>query len=277
MATRDYKPYTPSRRFMSVIDFSELSDKRPERSLLSKLKRHTGHNNYGRITSRFRGRGHKRLYRVLDFRREKDSIPAKVAAIEYDPNRSANIALLHYADGEKRYIIAPLGLKVGQTLMNGPEAEVRVGNCLPLRSIPVGTTVHAIEMKPGKGAQLARTAGASVQLLAREGDYATLRLPSGEARKVHVLCRAVIGQVGNLDFENISIGKAGRTRWLGRRPHNRGVSMNPVDHPNGGGEGKSKGGGGWHHPRSPWGQLSKGLKTRKPHKPSDKYIVKRRG
>lgn len=273
MAIRSYKPYTPSRREMTTLDYSELTPKRPEKSLVKVLKSRAGHNNNGRITSRFRGGGNKRLYRLIDFQRMKDGIPAKVASIEYDPYRSANIALLNYVDGEKRYILAPSGVKVGQTLMNGPEAEVRVGNCLPLKNIPVGTTIHAIEMKPGKGAQLARSAGASVQLLAREGDMATLRLPSGEARKVSSRCRATIGQVGNLDHENVNIGKAGRVRWVGRRPHNRGVVMNPIDHPMGGGEGRSSGG---RHPCSPWGQLSKGLKTRKPRKPSNQYIVKRR-
>lgn len=277
MGIRTYKPYTPSRRFMSTSDFSELTPKKKrEESLVVRLKRRAAHNNAGRITSRFRGGGHKRHYRIVDFRRDKDGIPAKVAAIEYDPNRSANIALLNYADGEKRYIIAPVGLQVGQTVMNGPEAEIRVGNCLPLSNIPVGSTVHAIELKPGKGAQMARSAGSAVQMLAREGDYATLRMPSGEVRKVHSSCRATLGQVGNIDHENLTIGKAGRMRWMGRRPHNRGVTMNPVDHPNGGGEGKAKSGGGWHHPRSPWGQLSKGLKTRKPRKQSSKFIVKRR-
>jgi len=274
MAIRKFKPYTPSRRSMTTIEFTEVTSKRPEKALVTKVKRHSGHNNAGRVTSRFRGGGHKRLFRVVDFRRTKDGVPARVASIEYDPNRSANIALLNYVDGEKRYILAPLGLRVGQTLMSGPDAEVRVGNSLPLKNIPVGTTIHAIEMRPGKGAQLARSAGVAVQLLAREGDYATLRLPSGEARKVHVTCRATIGQVGNLDHENVSIGKAGRVRWLGRRPHNRGVTMNPVDHPMGGGEGRSSGG---RHPCSPWGQLAKGLKTRKPRKPSNQYIVKRRG
>ncbi len=274
MGIRNYKPYTKSRRAMTSLDFSEITRKRPEKSLTVRAKRKSGHNSSGRTTVRFRGGGHKRQFRLIDFRRDKDSVPARVASIEYDPNRSANVALLNYIDGEKRYILAPQGLRVGQKIMNGPEAEVRVGNCLPLKNIPVGTTVHAIEMKPGKGAQLARSAGSAVQLLAREGDYATLRLPSGEARKVHVLCRATIGQVGNLDYENVAIGKAGRTRWMGRRPHNRGVTMNPVDHPMGGGEGKSSGG---RHPCSPWGQLAKGQKTRKMRKPSNKYIVKRRG
>ncbi len=273
MPVKTFKPYTPVRRTLTVLDFTVITKKSPERSLVEKHHRKQGHNNQGRITSRFRGGGHKRQYRRIDFRRDKDSIPARVASIEYDPNRSAHIALLNYADGEKRYILAPNGVQVGQTLMNGPEAEVRVGNCLPLRNIPVGTEVHAIEMKPGKGAQMARSAGSTVQLLAREGDYATLRLPSGEVRKVLAACRATIGQVGNLDHENVTIGKAGRTRWLGKRPHNRGVVMNPVDHPMGGGEGKSSGG---RHPCSPWGQKSKGLKTRKPKKPSSKFIVTRR-
>lgn len=277
MGIKTYKPYTPARRTLTTLTYPYLArENKPERTLVERLNRKSGHNCYGRITCRFRGGGHARHYRTIDFKRDKDNIIGKVASIEYDPNRSAHIALLNYVDGEKRYILSPQGLVVGQEIMSGPQAEVRTGNCLPLKNIPVGTTVHAVELKPGKGAQMGRTAGAAIQLLAREGDYATLRLPSGEVRKVHVTCRATIGQVGNLDHENVTIGKAGRQRWLGKRPHNRGVSMNPVDHPNGGGEGKSKGGGGWHHPRSPWGQLSKGLKTRKPSKSSNKYIVKRR-
>jgi large subunit ribosomal protein L2 len=259
---------------MSVASFDEITRSTPEKSLLMPMKSTGGRNNNGRITSRFMGGGHKRRYRLIDFKRDKDGIPAKVASVEYDPNRTSRIALLNYADGEKRYIIAPVGLTVGQEVLSGEQAEIQPGNTLKLRNIPVGTTVHAIELKPGKGAQMAKSAGSSAQLLAREGEYATLRLPSGEVRLVHRECRATIGQVGNLEHENINIGKAGRSRWLGKRPHNRGVSMNPVDHPLGGGEGKTSGG---RHPVSPWGQLAKGFKTRKKKNASSKYIVKRRG
>ena len=255
-----------------VIDPDVTPDKEPEKSLLEPLPKTGGRNTYGRVTVRFRGGGHKRLYRIIDFKRNKDNIPAKVAAIEYDPNRSANIALLHYADGEKRYILAPLGLKVGDEIMSGEEVEVKVGNCMPLKNIPLGTIVHNIELRPGKGGQMARAAGAFAQVMAKEGGYVHLRLPSGEIRMVHENCRATIGQVGNIDHENVTIGKAGRSRWLGRRPHVRGVAMNPVDHPMGGGEGRTHGG---RHPCSPWGQLAKGLKTRG-KKPSDKFIVRRR-
>jgi large subunit ribosomal protein L2 len=273
MGVKTFKPVTPSLRFTTVSTFEEITKTKPERSLVAPLPKSGGRNNLGKMTSRHRGGGHKRLYRIIDFKRDKVDIPAKVAAIEYDPNRSARIALLHYADGEKRYILAPVGLQVGDTLVSGDEAEFRVGNCMPLRNIPLGTTIHNVELRVGRGGQLGRSAGTSVQLLAREGNYAQLRLPSGEVRMVRVECRATIGQVGNLDHENISIGKAGRSRWLGWRPHVRGVAMNPVDHPMGGGEGKSSGG---RHPCSPWGQKSKGLKTRKRKKLSSKYILKMR-
>jgi len=240
------------------------------------VKKSGGRNNLGRITSRHRGGGHKRMYRVIDFKRDRHGVEAKVAAIEYDPNRSARIALVQYVDGEKRYIIAPDGLKVGQKVNSGSGVEVQVGNSLPLLEIPVGTFVHNVEIKPGKGGQLGRSAGNSLQLMAKEGDFATVKLPSGEVRKVPVICYATVGVVGNLDHENLSLGKAGRSRWLGIRPQTRGMAMNPVDHPMGGGEGRSKSGGGWQHPESPWGKYAKGLKTRKRKSPSNKYIVKRR-
>jgi large subunit ribosomal protein L2 len=259
---------------MSVSTFEEVTRSKPERSLVEGVShRSGGRNSYGRVTSWHRGGGHKRLWRKIDFRRDKHGVPAKVAAVEYDPNRSARIALLHYKDGEKRYILAPQGLEVGHEVLSGPGADIRPGNTLPLQSIPLGTVIHGIELKPGKGAQLARSAGVGAQLMAREGDYATLRMPSGENRLVHVRCQATIGQVGNLDHENRSIGKAGRSRWLGKRPNNRGVAMNPVDHPMGGGEGKSSGG---RHPCTPWGKPTKGYKTRK-NSATDKWIVKRRG
>ncbi|MDZ7288833.1 MAG: 50S ribosomal protein L2 [candidate division KSB1 bacterium] len=273
MGIKTFKPTTPSLRFTTSSTFEEITKITPERSLLEPLSKSGGRNNLGKVTSRHRGGGHKRRYRCIDFKRDKRDIPAKVAAIEYDPNRSARIALLHYTDGEKRYILAPVGLNVGDTVMSGENAEFRVGNALPLRSIPVGTMVHNVELKTGHGGQLGRSAGSAAQLMAREGDYAQLRLPSGEMRMVRTECYATIGQVGNLDHENISLGKAGRSRWLGWRPHVRGVAMNPVDHPMGGGEGKSSGG---RHPCSPWGQKAKGLKTRKRNKPSNKYIIKRR-
>jgi large subunit ribosomal protein L2 len=274
MAVKNYRPITPGRRGMSVSDFGEVTRKRPERSLVEgRVNKSGGRNGYGRITSWHRGGGHKRRYRKIDFRRDKPGVPAKVATIEYDPNRSANIALLHYADGEKRYILAPTELRVGDPVMSGPGAEIRPGNALPLSRIPLGTVLHAIEMKPGKGAQMVRAAGGSAQLMAREGRYATLRLPSGEHRKILVDCTATIGQVGNLDHENQSIGKAGRSRWLGKRSNVRGVAMNPVDHPMGGGEGRSSGG---RQPCTPWGKPTKGYKTRH-NKRSNKYIVKRRG
>jgi large subunit ribosomal protein L2 len=274
MAIRKYKPTSAGRRRMSVTTFDEVTRDRPERSLVEgRVTKTGGRNVNGRVTIWQRGGGHKRRYRRIDFRREKVGIPAKVAAIEYDPNRSAHIALLHYADGEKRYIPAPTGVVVGDELVSGPDAEIRPGNALPLERIPLGTVLHAIEMKPGKGAQLVRAAGGSAQLMAREGNYVTLRMPSGENRMIHVRCQATIGQVGNLDHENQRIGKAGRARWRGRRPNVRGVAMNPVDHPMGGGEGRSSGG---RHPCTPWGKPTKGHKTRKNHR-SDKYIVKRRG
>jgi large subunit ribosomal protein L2 len=274
MGVRNYKPTSPGRRGMSVSDFSELTRGTPERSLVEgRVNRTGGRNAHGRITSWQRGGGHKRRYRRVDFRREKFGVPARVAAIEYDPNRSANIALLHYRDGEKRYIIAPAEVRVGDVLESGPSAEIRPGNALPLANIPLGTVVHAIEMKPRKGAQLVRAAGLGAQLMAREGRYATLRMPSGEHRLIHVDCMATIGQVGNADQEKATIGKAGRSRWLGRRSNVRGVAMNPVDHPMGGGEGKSAGG---RHPCTPWGVPTKGHKTRK-NRRTQKYVVKRRG
>jgi large subunit ribosomal protein L2 len=271
MAVIQLNPRTPGQRFMQIADFSELTDKEPEKNLLVPVKRTGGRNNRGRMTSRHRGGGHKRRLRLIDFKRSRDGIPAVVAALEYDPNRSANIALLHYADGVKTYILAPDGLKVGAKVESGENADIKPGNALKLKNIPVGTIVHAIEMKPGAGAQLARGAGTQAQLMAKEGKMALLKLPSGEQRMVQAQCRATIGQVGNLDHENISIGKAGRSRWLGKRSHVRGVAMNPVDHPHGGGEGKSKG----NHPQSPWGMPAKGYKTRK-KKPSDNFIVSRR-
>jgi large subunit ribosomal protein L2 len=274
MGIKKYKPTSPGRRHGSVLDSSELTTTEPEKSLLRPLRKTGGRNNRGRITSRRRGGGHKRRYRLIEFRREKDGVPARVASIEYDPNRSANIALLHYKDGEKRYILAPAGLKVGDVIESGSGIEIRPGNALPLAHIPLGTVVHAIEMKPGKGAQLVRSAGGSAQLMAREGDYATLRMPSGEIRRIHVRCMATVGQVGNLDHEKRRVGKAGRSRWLGKRPSVRGVAMNPIDHPMGGGEGKSSGG---RHPCTPWGLPTKGHKTRNKKHRTDRYIVKRRG
>jgi len=272
MAIRIYKPTSPGRRSMSVSSFAEITKTKPEKSLIEPLKKHAGRNNRGRITTRHRGGGNKRFYRIIDFKRNKFGIPAKVAAIEYDPNRSARIALLHYVDGEKRYMLAPLGIQVGDTVVSGPNAPIRVGNALPLRNIPAGTTVHNIELRPGKGAQMARSAGSQAQLVAKEGDYALLKLPSGETRRVLVDCMATIGQVGNTDHENTSIGKAGRNRWKGIRPANRGVSMNPVDHPHGGGEGKTSGG---RHPVTPWGQPTRGYKTRN-NKRTDTFIINRR-
>ena len=272
MALRKLKPTNPASRFQSVSTFEELTRKKPQKGLTEGLSARAGRNNKGRITVRFRGGGHKRRYRLVDFRREKHGVPAKVAAIEYDPNRSARIALLHCVDGEKRYIIWPHGVGVGDEIVAGEEAPINPGNALPLRKIPVGTIIHNIEMKIGKGGQLVRSAGAGAQLMAKEGAYALVRLPSGETRKIHINCAATIGQVGNLDHENASLGKAGRKRWLGRRPHNRGVSMNPVDHPMGGGEGKSSGG---RHPCTPWGVPTKGYKTRN-NKRTDSMIVRRR-
>ena len=272
MGVRKYKPTTPGRRGASVSTFEEVTRNRPEKSLVEKGRKRAGRNVHGRITTRHQGGGNKRRFRVIDFRRNKDHVPAKVAHIEYDPNRSARIALLHYADGEKRYILAPQGVSVGDKLMSGPDAEIRPGNALPLRNIPVGTVIHNVELKPGAGAKMARSAGTSVQLVAKEGKFATVRLPSGEMRQVHAVCRATVGVVGNPEHELISLGKAGRNRWKRKRPSVRGVAMNPVDHPLGGGEGKSSGG---RHPVSPWGQ--KEGRTRKKNKASNKYIVRRRG
>lgn len=274
MAIRKFKPVTPGTRWMSVAAFDEITKTRPEKALLEPLRKSGGRNNTGRVTSRHRGGGHKRFYRVIDFKRNKFAMDAKVTAIEYDPNRSSRIALLQYADGERRYIIAPDGVKPGDVLRSGPDAEIKAGNALPLSGIPAGTFVHNVEMRPGKGAQIARSAGMSVQLMAKEGKFAQLRLPSGEVRNVPADCLATVGTVGNADHENVSIGKAGRSRWLGIRPQSRGVVMNPVDHPHGGGEGKSPQGN--PHPVSPWGWHTKGKKTRWRKKPSSKYIVKRR-
>lgn len=272
MGIKKYKPTTPSRRGMSVVTFDEITKKEPERSLILPLKRISARNNQGRRTVTSRGGGNKRLYRIIDFKRNKFGIPAKVASIEYDPNRSCHIALLNYKDGEKRYILAPLGIRVGDVLTSGEEAEIRSGNTLPLSAIPLGTSIHNIELRPGKGGQIARSAGQTAQLLAREGKYAHIRMPSSEVRLIHVNCLATIGQVGNLDHENVSLGKAGKSRYLGRRPHTRGVAMNPVDHPLGGGEGKSSGG---RHPCTPKGTPTKGYRTRK-KKLSNKMIVRRR-
>jgi large subunit ribosomal protein L2 len=273
MAIRKYNPTSPGRRFGSVVDFSDLTKKRPEKSLLTPLKKSGGRNCHGHTTSRFRGGGHKRKYRIIDFKRNKDGVPARVAAIEYDPNRSSRIALLHYLDGEKRYILAPQGLKVDDRVESGEQVEPKLGNAMPLKSMPLGMTIHNVELYPGRGGQMGRSAGMGIQLAAREGKFANLLLPSGEIRKVSVDCRATIGQVGNLDHQNVSYGKAGRMRWKGRRPHVRGVAMNPVSHPMGGGEGRS---GGGRHPCSPTGKLSKGGRTRGTRKPSDKFIVRRR-
>ncbi len=271
MALQQYKPTSAGRRFQTATDLNEVTKSAPERSLVAPLKKTGGRNNRGRVTSFQRGGGHKRRYRLVDFRREKDGVPAKVAAIEYDPNRSARIALLHYQDGEKRYILAPVGLNVGDTVFSGDGVDIKPGNALPLKSIPLGTLLHNIEMKAGKGGQLVRSAGGAAQLMAKEGAYATVKLPSGEMRLIHQQCRATVGQLGNLNHENVSLGKAGRSRWLGRRPHVRGVAMNPVDHPMGGGEGRGKG----NHPQSPWGVLAKGFKTRHNAR-TDKYIVQKR-
>jgi len=274
MAVKKFKPTSPGIRQMTVSTFEEITVKKPEKSLLAPLSKQSGRNNQGRITVRHRGGGHKRQYRIIDFKRTKDNVPAKVASIEYDPNRTANIALLHYADGEKRYILAPAGISVGTVVYSGPDSDIKPGNCLPLSNIPVGTLIHNIELKEGKGGQLVRTAGAVAQLMAKEGAYAQVRLPSGEVRMVHQRCRATVGQVGNLSHENITIGKAGRSRWLGIRPSVRGVVMNPNDHPHGGGEGRSP--IGRKHPVTPWGKPARGTKTRKKNKPSDKFIVRRR-
>lgn len=273
MAVKKFKPTSPGRRQMTVSSFEEITTDKPEKSLLAPLTRKGGRNAQGRLSVRHQGGGHKKQYRIIDFKRMKDDIPAKVATIEYDPNRSARIALLNYADGEKRYILAPVGLKVGDVIYSGPASDIKVGNSLPLINIPVGTTIHNLELKPLKGAQLVRSAGTSAQLMAKEGAYAHVRMPSGEVRLINVNCRATIGQVGNLEHENITIGKAGRSRWLGIRPTVRGVVMNPVDHPHGGGEGRSPIG---RNPVTPWGKPALGAKTRKKKNPSNKFIVKRR-
>ena len=274
MGLKQYKPTSPGRRFQTVSDFSEITCTTPEKSLLEPLPKKGGRNNNGRITTRHQGGGHKRRYRVIDFKRKKDSVPAKVATIEYDPNRSARIALLHYADGEKRYILAPKGLQVGDIVQSGTGSDIKPGNTLALSEIPVGTVVHAVELQPGQGAALARSAGTSIQLMGKEGDYAILRMPSSEMRRVLVTCRATIGEVGNSDHGNIKIGKAGRSRWLGIRPTVRGTVMNPVDHPHGGGEGKNKSAG--RHPVTPWGVPTKGHRTRSKKKASSRLIIRRR-
>jgi large subunit ribosomal protein L2 len=272
MAVKSYNPTTPTRRFTSVVSREDITKETPEKSLVTGKRKSGGRNSGGRVTSRFIGGGHKQKLRDVDFKRDKDGVPAKVAAIEYDPNRSARLALLHYADGEKRYILAPVGLEVGSMLMSGASADILIGNALPLKNIPPGTVVHNVELRPGKGGQMARSAGSQAQLVSREAEYALLKLPSGEIRRVRVECMATVGQVGNVEHENTSLGKAGRTRWFGKRPHNRGVSMNPVDHPHGGGEGKTSGG---RHPVTPWGQPTRGFKTRN-NKRTDKFIVTRK-
>src|ERR1700679_3034376 len=272
MAVKSYNPTTPTRRFQTVVSRDDITKQTPEKRLVKGKPKTGGRSSTGRVSSRFIGGGHKQSYRVIDFKRDKSGIPAKVAAIEYDPNRSARIALLHYVDGEKRYILAPVGLAVGRTVTSGPEADILVGNSLPLKNIPAGPVVHNIEVKPGKGGQMARSAGTQAQLVSKEGDLALLKLPSGEIRKVQIDCAATIGQVGNVEHENVSLGKAGRSRWLGKMPHNRGVTMNPVDHPHGGGEGKTSGG---RHPVTPWGQPTRGFKTRN-NKRTDKWIVTRK-
>lgn len=276
MPIRNLKPRTPATRYYSVSTFEEITKTTPEKSLLAPIKSSGGRGNTGRITSRHRGGGHKKMYRIIDFKRNKDVIPATVASIEYDPNRNCRIALLNYADGEKRYILAPDGVTVGTKITSGPDSDIMPGNTLPLANMPLGTFVHNVEMKPGRGGQIARSAGNACQVMAKEGDFATLKMPSGEMRKLPIGCRATIGTVGNGDFFNISWGKAGRSRWLGIRPQTRGMAMNPVDHPMGGGEGKSKSGGGRKHPKSPWGQLAKGLRTRRKKNNSTQFIVKRR-
>jgi large subunit ribosomal protein L2 len=272
MPVKSYRPTTPTRRFTTVVSREDITKETPEKSLVVGKRKSGGRTSTGRVSSRFIGGGHKQKLREVDFKRDKSGVPAKVAAIEYDPNRSARIALLHYADGEKRYILAPVGLEVGRLVNSGPEADILVGNALPLRNIPPGTVVHNIELRPGKGGQMARSAGSQAQLVSREAEYALLKLPSGEVRRVRVECMATVGQVGNVEHENVSHGKAGRTRWLGKRPHNRGVTMNPVDHPHGGGEGKTSGG---RHPVTPWGQPTRGFKTRN-NKRTDKFIVTRK-
>ena len=272
MALKQFNPTSPGRRFMTALTFDEITKDTPEKALTEPRKRTGGRDSRGRITVRFIGGGHKQRYRIVDFRRDKRDVPAKVAAIEYDPIRSARLALLHYADGEKRYILAPEGIKIGQNVIASDTADILAGNCLPLKLIPAGTMIHNVELRTGKGGQMVRSAGGAAQLVAKEGEYAQIKLPSGEVRKVHLECVATVGQVGNLDHKNVSIGKAGRTRWLGKRPHNRGVSMNPVDHPHGGGEGKTSGG---RHPVTPWGKPTKGAKTRN-NKRTQGFIIKRR-
>lgn len=273
MAIKSYKPTSPGRRFTTTPAFDEITRSEPEKSLTTPIKRKGGRNNNGRITTRHQGGGHKRLYRIIDFKRDKDAVPGRVASVEYDPNRSCRIALVIYADGEKRYILAPNKLQVGHVIEAGPEADIKVGNALPMKNIPVGTVVHNVELSIGRGGQIARSAGTSAQIMAKEGDYATLRLPSGEMRQIHVRCRATVGEIGNAEHENLSGGKAGRTRWMGIRPTVRGTTMNPVDHPHGGGEGSTTPG---RHPVTPWGVPTLGHKTRGT-KPSDKYIIRRRG
>jgi large subunit ribosomal protein L2 len=272
MPIKTYKPTSPGRRFQTVQTFDDITTSDPHKPLVEPLQRSGGRNNHGELTSWWRGGGHKRLYRIIDFKRDKRDIPGKVSTIEYDPNRSARIALVTYADGEKRYILQPNGLKVGDAVISGDNVDILPGNALPLKNIPLGTTLHNVELKPGKGGQIARSAGSSVQLVAKEGDYASVKMPSGEIRHIAIVCYATVGQVGNLDHENVAIGKAGRQRWLGKRPHVRGVVMNPVDHPHGGGEGKTSGG---RHPVSPWGLPTKGYKTRN-RKSTDKFIIQRR-
>ena len=276
MAIRKLRPMTPATRFYTISTFEEITKKEPEKALLESNKKSGGRNNLGRITSRHRGGGHKRQYRVIDFKRDKHGIVGKIAAIEYDPNRAARIALVHYPDGEKRYIIAAMGMKIGTKIVSGPQAEVDLGNALPLKNIPAGTFIYNVETFPGKGGQVGRSAGNSLQVMAKEDEWVSLKMPSGEIRKFRSDCYATIGTVGNADHENISLGKAGRSRWLGIRPQSRGMAMNPVDHPMGGGEGRSKSGGGGQHPESPWGKYAKGLKTRKRKNQSNKYIIKRR-
>jgi len=276
MALKTFRPLTPTSRFKALPDFAEITKDKPEKNLTEPIKRTGGRNNQGRMTMRHRGGGHKRRYRIIDFKRGKRDIVAEVVAIEYDPNRSARLALLQYADGEKAYILAPVGLSVGTKIVAGEKAEPTVGNALPLKAIPLGSSIHNVELTPGRGGQIIRSAGTVAILANREAGFALVKLASGEMRKINENCYATLGQVGNTDHMNVSAGKAGRTRWLGRRPHVRGMVMNPVDHPMGGGQGKSKGGGGRHHPMSPWGQLAKGFKTRRKHKPSDTFIVTRR-
>jgi large subunit ribosomal protein L2 len=272
MPVKTYRPTTPTRRFQTSVSREDITKETPEKRLVIGKRKSGGRNSSGHVTSRFIGGGHKQAYRLIDFKRDKFGVPAKVATIEYDPNRSARIALLNYADGEKRYILAPVGLEVGSSLLSGPEADILIGNALPLKNIPPGTVVHNIELKPGKGGQMARSAGSQAQLISREAEFALLKLPSGEVRRVRVECMATVGQVGNVEHENVSLGKAGRKRWMGKLPHNRGVSMNPVDHPHGGGEGKTSGG---RHPVTPWGQPTRGFKTRN-NKRTDKFIVSRK-